>query len=226
MTSFFKRVLSFNIRKISLLGNQFDRPPRLPADSLCSRENPPYLSQVQKLSHDDISRKRLRLEDVPNAKRLPLVVIADNIRSLYNVGSIFRTSDGAMIQQLILTGYTPTPPRKEIEKTALGSTDTVPWIYAQDPTDALRVFREQGFRIACLEQTTESVPYTTISPDHFPLCLVIGNEVSGVSKRVLSVCDLAIDIPMHGKKHSLNVAVAYGIALFELSRIWRSAPLH
>ena len=181
---------------------------------------------MRKLTQEEISRKRLTLEDVKSATRLPLIVIAENVRSLYNVGSIFRTSDGALIRELVLTGYTPTPPRKEIEKTALGATNSVPWRYVPEPIDELQRLRSLGYRLACLEHTTHSIPYFEVSRDHFPMCLVIGNEVSGVSKRVLSVCDMSLEIPMYGHKHSLNVAVAYGIAIFELSKCWRTPSGH
>jgi 23S rRNA (guanosine2251-2'-O)-methyltransferase len=176
---------------------------------------------VKKLSHDEISKQRLAIEEIPDRKRLPVVVVADNIRSLYNVGSIFRTSDGALIQKLILTGYTPHPPRKEIEKTALGATRSVPWEYCSSPLSAIDTLRADGFRICCLEQTNESIPYFSIRKADFPICILIGNEITGVSKDLVAECDLAFEIPMFGTKQSLNVSVAYGIAVFELSRIWR-----
>lgn len=181
---------------------------------------------MRKLTHEELSGRRLRQEEIPNARRLPVIALADDIRSLYNVGSIFRTSDGAFIEQVILTGYTPSPPRKEIEKTALGSTKTVPWKYVKDPLTALEDLRSKGYNLVSLELTDSSTPYTEVTRNSFPLCLIIGNEVVGVSKKVLSLCDFSMDIPMHGSKHSLNVAVAYGIALFELSRIWRAMPAH
>ncbi|MCI0706487.1 MAG: RNA methyltransferase [Ignavibacteriae bacterium] len=177
---------------------------------------------MRKLTHDEIAQKRLQLENVSDNHRIPLTVLVDNVRSLYNVGSIFRISDGVMIQKLILAGYTPHPPRKEIEKTALGSTKSVPWEYVKNPVDAILRLKEQGVKICCLELTNESVSYTSLQPRDFPLCLVIGNEIVGVNKQIVELCDSAIEIPMHGIKQSLNVAVAYGIAVFELARIWRS----
>ncbi len=151
--------------------------------------------------------------------------MVDNVRSLYNVGSIFRTSDGVLIEKLILTGYTPHPPRKEIEKTALGSTKSVPWEYVKHPLYAINSYKDKGYKICCLELTDKSKPYYKIQPTDFPLCLIIGAEIAGVSKDVIELCDLAIEIPMFGIKQSLNVAVAYGIAVFELSRIWRNESL-
>ncbi|MCX7983992.1 MAG: RNA methyltransferase [Bacteroidetes bacterium] len=177
---------------------------------------------MRKLTHDEISTRRITKEALSTVERVPLVVIVDNVRSLYNVGSIFRTSDGAMIEKVVLTGFTPRPPRKEIEKTALGATESVPWEYINSPKEAALRYKETGYKIVCLEQTDESIPYYQLAPSAFPVCLVIGNELVGVSKEVIEICDSAIDIPMFGLKHSLNVAVAFGIALFELCRIWRS----
>jgi 23S rRNA (guanosine2251-2'-O)-methyltransferase len=176
---------------------------------------------MRKLTHAEISTKRLSEKQLEKALRIPLIVLVDNIRSLYNVGSIFRTSDGAMIEKLILTGFTPHPPRKEIEKTALGSTKSVPWEYTKHPVETIRSLKERGYKICCLELTNMSIHYNDIKANDFPLCLIIGNEISGVSEEVIKLCDLAIEIPMYGIKQSLNVAVAYGIAVFELARLWR-----
>jgi tRNA G18 (ribose-2'-O)-methylase SpoU len=175
---------------------------------------------MRKLTHSEIATKRISAEQAENASRIPLIVMVDNIRSLYNVGSIFRTSDGAMIQKLILAGFTPYPPRKEIEKTALGSTKSVPWEYTKHPVEAIQELKERGYKICCLELTDKSIPYDEIKSSDFPLCLVIGNEIAGVTKEIIELCDLAIEIPMYGIKQSLNVAVAYGIAVFELAKIW------
>jgi 23S rRNA (guanosine2251-2'-O)-methyltransferase len=147
----------------------------------------------------------------------------DNIRSLYNVGSIFRTSDGALLQKLYLSGYTPAPPRKEIEKTALGSTESVPWEYVANPLDAISGLKSSGVKICVLEQTTRSIPYHNVQATEFPLCLVVGNELTGVSPEVIAAADMAVEIPMYGTKQSLNVAVAYGIALYGLLTIWTSS---
>jgi tRNA G18 (ribose-2'-O)-methylase SpoU len=177
---------------------------------------------MRKLTHAEISTNRVPEEQVEHVQRVPLIVLVDNIRSLYNVGSIFRTSDGAMIEKLVLAGFTPHPPRKEIEKTALGSTRSVPWEYTKYPVETIQSLKDRGYKICCLELTDKSIPYYTIDRNDFPLCLVIGNEISGVSEKVIEQCDLAIEIPMYGIKQSLNVAVAYGIAVFELARLWRT----
>jgi tRNA G18 (ribose-2'-O)-methylase SpoU len=180
-----------------------------------------YPRAMKKLTHDEIAAQRLTLDALRTEPRLPITVLLDNIRSLYNVGSIFRTSDGGRIARLILTGYTPHPPRKEIEKTALGATESVPWEYVQDPLVAIAGLKREGIAICALEHTSASVPYHTLKQESFPLCLVVGNEISGVSPAILEAADLAVDIPMYGMKQSLNAAVAYGIALFEFVRIAR-----
>jgi tRNA G18 (ribose-2'-O)-methylase SpoU len=176
---------------------------------------------MKKLTHDEIAARRYTLEALQSEPRLPITVLLDNIRSLYNVGSIFRTSDGGRIARLILTGYTPHPPRKEIAKTALGATESVPWEYVRDPLEAVARLKAQGVRICALEHTSASVPYYTVGKDAFPLCLVVGNEITGVSAAVLAEADMAVDIPMFGMKQSLNAAVAYGVALYEFVRIAR-----
>ena len=179
--------------------------------------------KMRKLNHSEITASRLRREDTASAPRIPIIGLLENIRSLYNVGSIFRTSDGAFIEGLWLAGFTPHPPRPEIAKTALGATETVPWRHFTNPLDAVQEARGRGMKICLLEHTTESRLYTSILPSEFPLCLVVGNELTGIAPEVVASADCAIEIPMHGTKQSLNAAVAYGIALFELARIWTSS---
>lgn len=177
---------------------------------------------MRKLTHDEIGRKRITLEQSSKAERHPIFVLCDNIRSIYNVGSIFRTSDAALIKKLYLTGYTPHPPRHEIEKVALGATKAVPWEYVSDPLDVVRELKRMNVRIACLEITDSSRNYTDVSLNEFPICLVLGNELTGVSSVVISESDFSLEIPQFGYKHSINVSVAYGIAVMELVRIFRS----
>ena len=178
---------------------------------------------MRKLDHGEISAFRLRREDAASAPRIPVIGLLENVRSLYNVGSMFRTSDGAFIEGLWLTGFTPHPPRPEIAKTALGATETVPWRHFRNPLDAVAEAKGRGMKICLLEHTTESRPYTSILPGEFPLCLVVGNELTGIASGVVAAADLAVEIPMYGTKQSLNAAVAYGIALFELARVWTTA---
>lgn len=177
---------------------------------------------MRKLTHEEISLKRLKHEEAREFPRLPIRALLDNIRSLYNVGSVFRSADGALVEKLYLCGHTPHPPRKEIDKTALGATETVPWEYVNNPLEAVATMRNAGVRICLLEQTTKSLPYYDIKKTDFPLCLVVGNEIAGTSPELVAAADMAIEIPMFGSKQSLNVAVAFGIALYDLVRIYRS----
>jgi tRNA G18 (ribose-2'-O)-methylase SpoU len=178
---------------------------------------------MRKLSHPEIALQRVAKENITRASRIPIIGMLDNIRSLYNVGSIFRTSDGGLIDRLFLTGHTPTPPRREIDKTALGATETIPWEHFPDPLDGIRAARERGAMVLVLEHTTDSKPYDAPAHISFPVCLVVGNELTGVSPAVVSQADMAWEIPMYGSKQSLNAAVAYGIAVFELVRRWRAS---
>lgn len=182
---------------------------------------------MRKLSHDEISKNRSTLENVDLVKKLPVTVLLNSIRSSYNVGSIFRTSDGVMIEKLILCGYTPHPPldetntgNKDVLKTALGSTQSVKWEYIKSPVEAIKKLRDNGIKICALELTENSKPYYIPEQYNFPLCLVVGNEITGVSQEVLDLCDYSIEIPQYGIKQSLNVAVAYGVAIFELRKIF------
>jgi tRNA G18 (ribose-2'-O)-methylase SpoU len=125
-----------------------------------------------------------------------------------------------MIEKLYLCGYTPHPPKKEILKTALGAIDSVSWEYAPNARELIIKLKEQGVKICALELTESSSEYYKLEESSFPLCLVIGNEITGVSQNLLDLCDLSIEIPQYGIKQSLNVAVAYGIAIFELRKIF------
>jgi 23S rRNA (guanosine2251-2'-O)-methyltransferase len=175
---------------------------------------------MKKLTHDEISENRSTLETLHKVKKLPVYVVLNSIRSNYNVGSIFRTSDGAMIEKLFLCGYTPHPPKREILKTALGSTESVVWEYVKDPKEILLKLKSQGVKICALELTDSSKNYYEISEKDFPLCLLVGNEITGVSQELLDMCDFSVEIPQYGIKQSLNVAVAYGITIFELRKIF------
>lgn len=174
---------------------------------------------MKKLSHAEILTQRFTEEEINSVERFPVSLLLDNVRSLYNVGSIFRTCDSARIQELILTGFTPTPPRKEIEKTALGADKTVPWRFIAEPIDALREAKKNGVTCLALEQTTTSRSYDSLSQSDFPLLIIAGNEITGVADELLRECHGSIAIPMYGVKHSLNVAVSVGIALFESIRL-------
>jgi 23S rRNA (guanosine2251-2'-O)-methyltransferase len=175
--------------------------------------------KMRKLHHDEIPR--ITLDKVHAADKLPVYVLLDSIRSNYNVGSIFRTSDGAMIKKLFLCGFTPHPPKKEILKTSLGSTESVEWEYVKNPVDVVQRLRNEGVKICALELTEGSTPYFSITQADFPLCLLVGNEITGVRQELLDLCDMALEIPQYGIKQSLNVAVAYGISIFELRKIYQ-----
>lgn len=149
--------------------------------------------------------------------RLPIFAILDNIRSAGNVGSIFRTSDAVNLAGLYLCGMTSTPPRPDIEKTALGATQTVPWAYFKDTVDAIRKMQIRGLKVYALEQTERSLPLDDFRCE-FPACFVVGHEVSGVGDPALAAVDGHVEIPMHGTKKSLNVAVSFGVLAYELRR--------
>ncbi len=175
---------------------------------------------MKKLTHDEISENRSTLKTLHKVNRLPVYVILNSIRSNYNVGSIFRTSDGAMIEKLYMCGYTPHPPKKEIMKTALGATKSVNWEYVEDPEEVILKLKGDGIKIAALELTDSSFPYYDLKNNIFPVALIVGNEISGVSQELLDLCDFSIEIPQYGIKQSLNVAVAYGVTIFELRKIF------
>ena len=165
---------------------------------------------------------RLSAEQYSSMQKHPLYLMLHNIRSMWNVGAMFRTADAAFIEKIIISGYTATPPRKEIEKTALGAQETVLWEYHADPLEILAMLKQEGVRICGLEIASGSRSYTTVTPGDFPLCLVVGNEVDGLENEVLNLCDDVLEIPQYGTKHSLNVSVATGIAMFELVRVHRN----
>ena len=142
-----------------------------------------------------------------------IILLAHNIRSLWNVGSIFRTCDGFGVEKLYLTGYTGRPPRKEITKTALGADAFVPWEHADEPMRVIEDLKREGFSIVSLEQTETSISLNEFSPQ-FPLCLILGSEIAGVRDDLLATSDVVVELPMAGKKESFNVAVAAGIALY------------
>ena len=176
---------------------------------------------MRKLSDREIKQSLPSADELAGRKRYPISVVVENIRSMYNVGSIFRTSDAACIQELVLCGYTARPPRKEIDKTALGATETVPWRHIADPCEAIHWFKERQIPVIVLEHCDRSEPLTAMQPD-FPMALVLGNEVTGISEEVVALADAACEIPMYGIKQSLNVAVAYGVAVFTLLEKFQS----
>ena len=154
--------------------------------------------------------------------RLPVAVLLDNVRSVYNVGAFFRTADAAGIERLLLTGITAYPPKPGIRKTALGAEETVPWEHSRDAVGMLDGLIARGYQIAAIETSVHAVDLFDWAPA-FPVCLVFGHEVDGIRPEVAARCDAHIRIPMLGRKHSLNVATAGGVAIFELLRKYREA---
>lgn len=166
---------------------------------------------------DELERKTV--DEFKRSEKLPIIVILDNIRSMHNVGSVFRTADAFLIEAVYLCGYTPQPPHRDIHKTALGATETVAWSYFPNTTEAVHACKKNGYGVYAVEQVTDSyrLNEVTTEPDE-PLALVFGNEVNGVDAQVLPFCDGCIEIPQMGMKHSLNVSVAAGIVLWEMVR--------
>ena len=162
---------------------------------------------------------RMSVEDFHNCWKVPVVTVLDNVRSMYNVGSVFRTADAFRLQQICLCGITSTPPHPEIHKTALGAEDTVAWIYCQETIDAVKMLRNQGYTVIAVEQVKNSVMLQDYAIDSAKkYALVLGNEVKGVQQDVVDLCDDCIEIPQYGTKHSLNVSVTAGIMIHHFAR--------
>lgn len=172
---------------------------------------------MRKLSMDELNRKSV--DEFRKAEKIPVVVVLDNIRSMHNVGSVFRTADAFLIESIYLCGYTPQPPHRDINKTALGATETVAWEYFPSTLEAVVALRQKGYGVYAVEQATDSYLLHRIDTDlDEKIAVVFGNEVSGVDSEVLKHCDGCLEIPQLGMKHSLNVSVAAGIVLWELVR--------
>ena len=152
---------------------------------------------------------------------LPVAVLLDNVRSLYNVGSFFRTADAAAIEKLYLCGITGRPPKSAITKTALGAEESVAWEHSWDPAAVLRDIRGRGYELVAIETSVHAVDLFDWAP-RFPVCVVFGHEVEGIQPELSALCDTHVRIPMLGAKHSLNVATAGGVVLYELLRKYRN----
>ncbi|MBN1543066.1 RNA methyltransferase [candidate division KSB1 bacterium] len=171
---------------------------------------------MRKLNFDELQAVQVNR----GFERIPLIALLDDVRSLHNVGSIFRTADGVGVEKLFLCGITGIPPRPEIRKTSLGAEESVAWDYNKEAMEAVHHLRGRGYQIVALEQTTGSIDYRRA--DYvFPLCLIVGHEFHGVADELIAVCDLSIDIPMRGIKQSLNVSVAFGVAVYEIASQYR-----
>lgn len=171
----------------------------------------------RKLKTTDLNR--LNTEQFKETNKYPIVVVLDSIRSLHNVGSVFRTADAFRIEKIFLCGLTATPPHKEIHKTALGATDTVAWEYFENVMDVVMKLKEEGYTVASAEQAEETVSLTNLNEkSHHKMAFVFGNEVFGVNQEVITASDFVLEIPQFGTKHSFNISVSVGIVLWEAMR--------
>ena len=169
---------------------------------------------MRKLKLDELNRPDI--EEFKQQEKLPITVVLDNVRSLHNVGSLFRTSDAFAVEQMLLCGITGQPPHREIEKTALGATQSVDWKYYRETTEAVTALKNDGYRIIAVEQAEGSTMLNEFEPlPRQKYALIFGNEVHGVSEEVMKEIDSCIEIPQFGTKHSFNVVVSAGIVLWD-----------
>lgn len=172
---------------------------------------------MRKLSMDELNRKSV--DEFKEAEKNKVIVVLENIRSMQNVGSVFRTADAFLVEAIYLIGYTPQPPHRDIHKTALGATETVTWKYFQRTADAIAELKAAGYRIFGIEQTEGSIllqDYKKAEDEQ--IAIIFGNEAEGVEQETLQQCDGCIEIPQFGMKHSLNISVAAGVVLWEIVR--------
>ncbi len=170
---------------------------------------------MRKLRNEEL--ERLTEEEIKNVEKNPIVLVLDNLRSMHNVGSAFRTADAFLCEKIILCGITAKPPHREIHKTALGATDTVAWEYHERSMEAVHALKAQGYTIASVEQADESTSLEKFElPAGKKLALVFGNEVKGVDQEIVAQSDIVIEIPQFGTKHSINVSVSIGVVLWDI----------
>ncbi len=169
----------------------------------------------RKLDTDELGRKTV--ESFKIAKKNPVIIVLDNVRSLNNIGSVFRTADAFLAEAIYLCGFTATPPHREIHKTALGATESVEWKHFRSTKEAVISLKERNYHIAALEQTESSIPLDAFRPEKAGCyAMVFGNEVRGVDQEIIDISDICIEIPQFGTKHSFNIAVSAGIVLWDL----------
>ncbi len=170
---------------------------------------------MRKLENSELDR--LSVDDFKTVQKTPIIIILDNIRSLNNIGSVFRTSDAFLIEKIYLCGITATPPHKDIHKTALGSTETVAWEYVEHTMDLIERLKSEKVVIASIEQAENAVMLNDFKPQpNTTYALVFGNEVKGVSQDVVSASDVILEIPQYGTKHSLNISVSCGVVVWDV----------
>ncbi len=175
------------------------------------------MAENLKLSMDELSRKSV--DEFKASEKIPVIAVLENIRSAYNVGSVFRTADAFLLQAIYITGYTCTPPHKEIKKTALGAEDTVDWKHFTNATEAISFLRTEGYKIFAVEQAINSLKLHQLQfTTGEKVAVIFGNEVTGVEQSTINQCDGCIEIPQLGMKHSLNIATAAGVVLWEMVR--------
>ena len=170
---------------------------------------------MRKLKNSELGR--LNVEEFKETTKIPLIVVLDNIRSLNNIGSVFRTSDAFLIEKIYLSGITATPPHKDIHKTALGATDSVEWEYVEDTLTLIQKLKDSKIKVLAIEQAENSTMLQnfTVEPEQ-KYAVVFGNEVKGVQQKVVSASDYCVEIPQLGTKHSLNISVSVGVVLWDL----------
>jgi tRNA G18 (ribose-2'-O)-methylase SpoU len=172
--------------------------------------------RMRKLRNEELDR--LSIEEFKASAKMPLTVVLDNVRSLNNIGSIFRTCDGFRVQKLVLCGISTPPPHRDIYKTALGAENSVAWEYFGNTPDAIESLKKEGYNIASVEQAENSIPLDKyMPPEDKLLALVFGHEIKGVSQSVVNMSDSCIEIPQYGSKHSFNISVSVGIVLWDIS---------
>ena len=170
---------------------------------------------MRKLKNNELGR--LSVDEFKQTEKTPIIVVLDNIRSLNNVGSVFRTSDAFLIEKIYLCGITATPPNKEIHKTALGSTESVDWEYAEDTLSVVEKLKAEKIKVLSIEQAENSTMLNVFTPEkNQKYAIVMGNEVKGVQQEVVSASDGCIEIPQLGTKHSLNISVSCGVVLWDI----------
>lgn len=170
---------------------------------------------MKKLSMEDLNR--ISVEEFRQADKLPLVVVLDNVRSMNNIGSVFRTSDAFRVEKICLCGITACPPHRDIHKTALGAEESVSWEYFDETSECIESLKRQSYKVYAVEQVDESVMLDEFETQSgTPTAIVFGNEVEGVDEEVIPLCDGCIEIPQFGTKHSLNISIAAGILIWEM----------
>ena len=165
---------------------------------------------------DDLNRKTA--EEFKKASKLSLVLVLDNVRSMNNIGSVFRTADAFLLEAIYLCGVTAQPPHREIQKTALGATETVNWKHFETTIDAVNSLKAEGYKVYAVEQADQSIMLDKFTPAEGKIALVFGNEVNGVDQAVIDICDACVEIPQFGTKHSLNISVSVGIVVWEVAK--------